>query len=305
MERVLPYVEANTQRYLEELGRLLAIPSVSTDPDRAADVRGAAEWLLDHMRSVGLEHGEIFPTAGHPIVYADWLHAAGAPTVLLYGHYDVQPVEPLELWTSPPFEATVRDGRLYGRGASDDKGQVLVHVRAAAAWLATERRLPVNLKFLIEGEEEISSPHLAPFIRAHTDLLRCGAVVISDTGMYADGWPTITYGTRGLLYKEIRLFGPKHNLHSGSFGGSLDNSQTRLAVYRDVLNRAMAAAFPDPGGDYHFLHRAFGRHSVSGLRTTVVSIIEKGAGSVALSARPALPKTRSTSGNDFRIRSCT
>jgi acetylornithine deacetylase/succinyl-diaminopimelate desuccinylase-like protein len=228
MDAVIAHLRAQRAAQLDWLRTACRIPSISTRPEHAADVRRAAEWARDLLTQVGLP-ARICETGGHPAVYAEWLGAPGQPTYLVYGHLDVQPEGDLALWHAGPFEPVERDGLLVCRGAADNKGQLLIHVRAAAAWLATTGRLPVNLKFLLEGEEEIGSPHLGPFIQSHADLLRCDHILISDTGMYADGWPTITYGTRGLLYKEIRLHGPKHDLHSGSFGGTVANPANVLA----------------------------------------------------------------------------
>lgn len=223
MQSLLSFVEGNKDRYLGELKDFLAIPSVSTSPEHTSDIRSCAEWLADHMRRVGLQNVQVFPTAGHPIVYADWLNAPGKPTVLLYGHYDVQPPEPLELWTSPPFEATIRDGRLYARGSADDKGQVFIHLKSIEAYLKNGGELPVNLKLLIEGEEEIGSEHLETFVRDHKELLKGDLVLISDSSMFAKGVPSICYGLRGLAYVQIDLVGPNKDLHSGSFGGTVHN----------------------------------------------------------------------------------
>jgi len=175
------------------------------------------------MRTIGLQNVQIFETPGHPVVYADWLNAPGKPTVLLYGHYDVQPPEPLELWTSPPFEATVRNGNLYARGSADDKGQVFIHLKAIEAYMKNAGALPVNLKLLIEGEEEIGSEHLEGFVREKKEMLKADLVLISDSSMFAKGIPSICYGLRGLAYMQIDLVGPKSDLHSGSFGGTVHN----------------------------------------------------------------------------------
>jgi acetylornithine deacetylase/succinyl-diaminopimelate desuccinylase-like protein len=189
----------------------------------------AAEWLADTMRAIGLDHVQIMPTGGHPVVYADWLHAPGKPTALVYGHYDVQPAEPLDLWITGPFDPTVRNGELYARGAVDDKGQVFMHLKALEAHLRTLGALPVNVKLLIEGEEEIGSPNLDPFIARHQDLLQTDVVVISDTAMIAKGAPGITHGLRGLVYFQIDVQGTKSDLHSGSFGGAVINPAFALA----------------------------------------------------------------------------
>ncbi len=205
---------------LNQLLEFLAIPSVSADPSHKQDVERAARWVTDHLASVGFAV-EVVPTAGHPIVYAEKLVDASAPTVLVYGHYDVQPPDPLELWETPPFEPTIKDGKIYARGASDDKGQVFAHV-AAAMQLAGD--LPVNLKFLIEGEEEVGSPNLVPFVKAHRERLAADAVLISDSPMFAPGLPTLTYGLRGLAYLEVRLRGLARDVHSGAYGGAVPNA---------------------------------------------------------------------------------
>ena len=223
MEQVLPYIESNNERYLAELKQFLAIPSVSSQKEHVKDMQKCAEWVADQMRSVGMEGVQIMPTGGHPLVYCEWLHAPGRPTVLFYGHYDVQPVDPLNLWTSPPFEATVRGENLYARGAADDKGQVLIHLKAVEALMKKQGSLPVNLKMLIEGEEEIGSDNLDRFVEEHQELLKADLVVISDSGMYAKGVPSICYSLRGLSYMEVEVTGPNRDLHSGSFGGSVHN----------------------------------------------------------------------------------
>ncbi len=223
MQSLLTYVDSNKDRYIAELKDLLAIPSVSTNPENNEDVRRCASWMAEHMKTIGLQNVQIFPTAGHPIVYSDWLNAPGKPTVLLYGHYDVQPVEPLELWTSPPFEATIRDGKLFARGAADDKGQVFIHLKCIEAYLRNGGDLPVNLKLLIEGEEEIGSDNLEKFVREQKSLLKSDLVLISDSSMFAKGVPSICYGLRGLSYMQIDLTGPNKDLHSGSFGGTVHN----------------------------------------------------------------------------------
>ncbi len=229
MQKILQYVESNKSRYLEELKALLAIPSVSTTPDHKADILKCAEWLARHLKDIGMEHVEIFPTKGHPVVYADWLHAEGKPTVLTYGHYDVQPVDPIELWTSPPFEATIRGDKLYARGTADDKGQVFIHLKALEAFLKNNGSLPLNVKIILEGEEEIGSDNLERFVKDHLKLLAADLVLISDTSMFAEGVPSLCYGLRGLAYMQIELTGPNKDLHSGSFGGSIHNPIQALA----------------------------------------------------------------------------
>ena len=223
MESLLAFVESSKDRYISELRDLLAIPSISTNPENSGDVRRCAVWMADHMKTIGLENVEIFPTAGHPVVYGDWLKAPGKPTVLLYGHYDVQPPEPLDLWTSPPFEATIRDGNLFARGAADDKGQVFIHLKSLEAYLHNRGALPVNVKLIIEGEEEIGSDNLETFVREKKELLESDLVLISDSSMFAKGVPSICYGLRGLAYMQIDLTGPNKDLHSGSFGGTVHN----------------------------------------------------------------------------------
>ncbi len=229
MKEVLDYIDQNSDRYLKELGELLAIPSVSTNPENAGDIRRCAEWVADHLRTIGIPDVRVMATPGHPVVYGAWTGAPGKPTVLIYGHYDVQPAEPLELWTSPPFEATVRGEELYARGASDDKGQFFVYLKAIEAMFRTVGTLPVNVKMLIEGEEEIGSEHLDDFVKEQAALLKADLVLVSDTSMFARGVPSICYGLRGLAYMQIDLVGPKSDLHSGSFGGSILNPIQALA----------------------------------------------------------------------------
>jgi acetylornithine deacetylase/succinyl-diaminopimelate desuccinylase-like protein len=225
------YLEQNKALYETQLTEFLAIGSVSTDPACADDVKQCATWLADHLKSIGLPTVTIYPTPGHPIVYAEDLSAGeNAPTVMLYGHYDVQPVDPLNLWTNPPFEPVIRDGKIYARGATDDKGQVFLHVKAIEAIYKTRGELPINIKLLIEGEEEIGSPNLAPFVRENAELLKCNAVLVSDTSMFAPGEPSIVYGLRGLAYMEINVQGPNRDLHSGSYGGAVQNPLNALAT---------------------------------------------------------------------------
>ncbi|MDL1891880.1 M20 family dipeptidase, partial [Sphingobacteriales bacterium CHB3] len=214
MEQVLTYLDQNKERYLAELKELLAIPSVSTNPDNKGDVQRCAGWIADHMTNIGLQNVKVMPTPGHPVVYGDWLNAPGKPTVLLYGHYDVQPPEPLELWTSPPFEATIRGENLYARGSADDKGQVYIHLKSIEAYMKNVGSLPVNIKLLIEGEEEIGSEHLVPFVTEHKEMLKADLVLISDSSMFAKGVPSICYALRGLAYMQIDLVGPNKDLHS-------------------------------------------------------------------------------------------
>ncbi len=229
MENILRYVDANASRYLDELKTFLAIPSISTNPENKTDIEQCARWVADHLSTIGMNYVQVFPTEGHPIVYADWLHAPGKPTLLLYGHYDVQPVDPIDLWTSPPFEASIRGENIYARGSADDKGQVFIHLKSIEAYMKNIGSLPLNLKVIIEGEEEIGSEHLAPFVKGHKDLLKADLVLISDTSMFAKGVPSVCYGLRGLSYMQIDLTGPNKDLHSGSFGGSIHNPIQALA----------------------------------------------------------------------------
>jgi acetylornithine deacetylase/succinyl-diaminopimelate desuccinylase-like protein len=226
---VIDFINTNRDRYLEELTQYLAIPSISALAEHAGDMRRCADWTADQLRAVGLQNVRVIDTPGHPVVYADWLNAPGAPTVLFYGHYDVQPVDPLELWISPPFEATVRDNELFARGATDDKGQLFVHVKALEAHLVQTGTLPINVRIIFEGEEEVGGPNLDQFIRDHRDELACDVVVVSDTGMFDKGVPSICYGLRGLSYFQIDLRGTTTDLHSGSFGGAVANPGFVLA----------------------------------------------------------------------------
>ena len=207
----------------------LRIPSISALPDHATDCRDAAQWLADALTKAGLEHAELSETGGHPVVYADWLHASGAPTVLVYGHYDVQPVDPLDLWTSPPFEPVIDGERLLARGAADDKGQIHAHLMAAAAILATRGDFPVNLKYLFEGEEESGSVNLERWLTANKGRLAADLIVVSDTGFFEGNVPAITVGLRGLMYAQIDVVGSAVDLHSGGFGGAVQNPANALA----------------------------------------------------------------------------
>ena len=211
MSKLDDYLSANSGRFEEELCELLRIPSVSADSKHKEDVRRAANWVLQQFKSLGLTT-ELIETAGHPLVYAESPPVQGAPTVLVYGHYDVQPADPLNLWKSPPFEPTRRDGNLYARGATDDKGQMFTHIKSTEAWLKTIGKLPLRLKFLIEGEEEVGSEHLDDFIAKQVEKLRSDVAVISDCSQFGPGLPAITYGLRGLAYFEVRLSGPKQDL---------------------------------------------------------------------------------------------
>ena len=243
------YLAANDERIRRELFDLLAIPSVSARSEHDADTRRTAEWVAKSLRSAGLT-AAVHETAGHPVVVGEYRGAPdGAPTVLVYGHYDVQPAEPLDLWTSPPFAPTIRDGRIYARGSVDDKGQLFLHLKALEAHLAVRGRLPVNVIVLAEGEEETGSEHLTPFIEAHAELLRCDAVVISDSAMFAPGLPSVLSSLRGLAYFQIDVRGPAQDLHSGSYGGAVVNPAMALArilaTMHDADGRVAITGFYD------------------------------------------------------------
>lgn len=231
MDNALEYARAHRERNVSELIEFLRIPSISTLPEHKPDIERAAHWLAAEMARVGLQNATTLPTQGHPVVYADWLKAGpAAPTALIYGHYDVQPVDPLELWHTPPFEPDIRDGKIYARGATDDKGQVYLLVKAMEAMLATEGRLPINVKFLIEGEEESGSANLDAFVLANKTLLAADHVLICDTGFLAPGQPLIPYSVRGIASTEVLITGPKTDLHSGGYGGTVRNPTHALAA---------------------------------------------------------------------------
>ena len=233
-QSAIEYAQAHQVDNLDHLFELLRIPSISTSVEHQDDIRRAGDWLVTRMREIGFSRAETMPTAGHPLVYGEWLGAGpDAPTVLIYGHYDVQPTDPDEEWTSPPFEPTIQGDLLYARGASDNKGQHYVHLAATEAFFEAEGAPPVNLKLLIEGEEEIGSPNLGDFIEEHVDMLACDAALISDTCMVEAGTPTITCGVRGMAYMEIEIQGPKRDLHSGAYGGVAHNP---LQVMVEILS---------------------------------------------------------------------
>ena len=217
------YITDNESRFLEELKELIRIPSIGALPEHREDMVRCAEHLAAHMRAMGLPRADVMPTGGHPVVYGEWMGAPGKPTVLVYGHYDVQPVDPVELWSTPPFDPQVRGNELYARGAADDKGQLFLHLKAVEAHLRANGRLPLNMKFLFEGEEETGSAHLDGFLEAHRDLLKSDLVVVSDTAWFDRGVPSICYGLRGLTYLQVNLRVADTDLHSGSFGGSVAN----------------------------------------------------------------------------------
>ena len=224
------YLAANQDRYLAELLDFLSIPSISSLPEHAGDVAAAGEWVAARMKQAGIEHVAVMPTGGHPVVYGDWLHAPGKPTVLLYGHFDTQPVDPESKWTRPPFEPTLVDGKVYARGASDDKGNMLVPILAVEALLNAEGGLPLNIKFCFEGQEEIGSPTLRPFLEANKDLFAASMVISADSGQYSETEPEITLATRGLCALQVDVTGPSRDLHSGGFGGTVQNPIHALAT---------------------------------------------------------------------------
>lgn len=249
MSDPIAYARQNQENYLAELIAFLRIPSISTQPERQGDTAVAAQWLADKLAQAGLENVAVLPTQRHPLVYADWLHAGDAPTVLIYGHYDVQPAEPLELWESPPFEPTVQDDFLYARGSSDDKGQIYVHVKAVEAILKNNGRLPVNVKFIVEGEEESGGESLSAFIPQNKAKLAADIALVSDTAMVSAQQPAIVYGLRGLCYAFIDITGPRRDLHSGGFGGGVNNPLNVLghiiAKLKDEDGRILIPGFYD------------------------------------------------------------
>lgn len=250
MSNITDFIKSNKDRYLNELKHFLSYPSISTNPENKKDVLECAEYLKQHMESIGMQNAKVYPTKGHPVVYSDWLNAgADKPTVLIYGHYDVQPVDPLELWTSPPFEAEVRGENLYARGSADDKGQVFIHLKAIEAHLSQNKSLPVNIKLLIEGEEEIGSMNLGQFIKDNVELLKCDVIVVSDTSMFSKELPALGYALRGLCYMQVDVTGPNRDLHSGQYGGSVENPINALAEMiskmKDADGRILIDGFYD------------------------------------------------------------
>jgi acetylornithine deacetylase/succinyl-diaminopimelate desuccinylase-like protein len=250
------YLDDNQARFLDELFDYLRIPSVSSLPEHAGDVVRAAQWVADRCGAAGIENVEIMPTGGHPVVYGDWLHAPGAPTVLIYGHFDVQPADPFDLWTTPPFEPEIRNGRIYARGASDDKGNSLIPVLAAEALLKTTGRLPVNVKFLFEGQEEIGSPQVPSFMERHRERLSSDLVISADGGQYGEEQPGLYIAFKGLCAVQIDVTGPDRDLHSGLCGGAVQNPIHALAEILESMH----------GGD--------GRIIVDGFYDSVVPLSE-------------------------------
>lgn len=236
MSQLSELLAKNHTKNVEELSELLRIPSISSLSEHKEDIQKAAAWIANKLNTVGMEHVEIFQTKGHPIIYADWIHQENAPTVLVYGHYDVQPVDPVDLWETPPFEPTIRGEKIFARGATDDKGQMFLHIKAVETLLETEGKLPVNIKFCLEGEEEIGSPNLPTFIAENKEKLSCDAVVISDSDMWDRGVPAITYSLRGLCALEVLLKTANSDLHSGSFGGGVQNANHLLVQLLSTLH---------------------------------------------------------------------
>ena len=228
-DNVREHIDGNRGPWLDELFEFLRIPSVSTDRERADRVREAADWLAGKLGDAGCAEVEVWETEGHPVVYGAWRGATDTPTILVYGHYDVQPEDPVELWRTAPFEPEVRDGRLFARGAADDKGQLYIHVKALESWLQATGTCPANMVFLIEGEEEVGSPNVEAVVREHLEQLRCDAVMVSDTAMFGPDMPTLCNGLRGLAYLQIDVEGPKGDLHSGVYGGTVVNPAETLA----------------------------------------------------------------------------
>jgi acetylornithine deacetylase/succinyl-diaminopimelate desuccinylase-like protein len=250
MPTAVEFARANYPRFLGELKDLLRIPSVSTLPEHKDDVRRAAEVLVAELKRIGMEHVRLIEGKGHPLVYADWLHAAGKPTCLCYGHYDVQPPDPLDEWHTPPFEPTERNGNLYARGAVDDKGQMYMHVKALESLFAAHGgRLPVNVRVILEGEEEVGGESIAAFVREHGDELKADFALVSDTEMFAPELPTLCVGLRGMIYTEIEARGAKSDLHSGMYGGAAPNPFVALAQIiaklKDESGRILIPGFYD------------------------------------------------------------
>src|SRR6266566_2609253 len=227
-ENLTAFIEGRRDQHLAELSEFLRIPSISAKSEHKPDIERGARWVADHLRAAGFKTVQIVPTNLHPLVYAESLEAPRQPTILFYGHYDVQPPEPLELWTSPAFEPTVRDGNLFGRGTADDKGQVHIHIKALESLQKVNGKLPINVKVLIEGEEEVGSVSLWDYVQKNKEKLKADALVVSDTSMLGKGVPSITYGLRGLNYYQIELTGPERDLHSGVYGGAVPNPLTIL-----------------------------------------------------------------------------
>jgi len=257
LDEVIKHIKENRNNYVEELKEFLRIPSISTLPENKKDMINCANFVSQKLKEAGMNRVEIFQTERHPIVYGEWLGAPSKPTLLIYGHYDVQPVDPIELWDNPPFEPVIKDDKIYARGATDDKGQMFMHVKSVEAFFKAAGSPPLNIKFLIEGEEEIGSESLETFINNNLDLLKCDAVLISDTSLYEPGVPTLTYGLRGISYLEVEVSGPNRDLHSGSFGGAVANPINILA---DMISK---------------LHDENGRVTIPGFYDNVLKLSKK------------------------------
>ena len=236
MKKIIEYIDRNKNIYINELKEFLKIPSISNNPNHKADIKKCAQFVKTKLVNAGLSKVRVIKTKGPPLVYGEWLKAKGKPTVLIYGHYDVQPVDPIELWDNPPFEPTIKNNKIFARGATDDKGQMFMHIKSVEAFLKTTGKLPLNVKFIIEGEEEVGSSNLEQFINENKKLLKCDTVLISDTALYSAGTPTLTYGLRGLAYLEVEVTCPKKDLHSGSFGGAVANP---INILTGMINKLM------------------------------------------------------------------
>jgi len=249
MQKTIEYLSNNKERYEQELIDILKVPSISALPEHGKDMLQMATVLKDEMQKIGMDKARLIETNGYPVVYSEWLKAPGKPTLLIYGHYDVQPVDPVDLWSSPPFEPVIKGDRIFARGSADDKGQIYIHLKAIEAWFSTLGDLPVNIKLVFEGEEEVGSIHLEDFIRDHSEMLTADYVVISDTPMFREGYPGITYGLRGLAYLQVNLRGTNTDLHSGSFGGLVKNPINALveilAQMKDEDGRIRIPGFYD------------------------------------------------------------
>jgi acetylornithine deacetylase/succinyl-diaminopimelate desuccinylase-like protein len=280
------FVSQHRDRLLEELKDFIRIPSVSTLPEHKSDVETAARFVADSLRRAHIENVEVISTAGHPLVYGDWLRAPGKPTVLCYGHYDVQPPDPLELWNQPPFEPVVLNGNIYARGACDDKGQMYMHIKAVEALRAVNGTLPLNVKFLIEGEEEIGGAAIAKYVAEHTEKLKADCALVSDTALYAEGLPTLCVGLRGLVYMEVEASGPSRDLHSGYYGGAAPNAVwgliELLAQCKDANGHVQIPGFYDDVAE----PAAQEKESWSRLPFSEKEFLEKEVGASALTGEP-------------------
>ncbi len=234
MEKVLTYIEKNKKRQLNELFELLSIKSVSAQKEHNKDTLEAAKWLKNHLTKIGMENAKVVKTAGHPVVYADWIHAKDKPTVLIYGHYDVQAPDPLNEWKTDPFKPVVRNGNIYARGVADDKGQLFTHIKAIEALFAVDKKLPINVKFMIEGEEEVGGPNLTWFIKKYKSLLKADFCLISDSHSLSETQPLLAYGLRGLVYSQINLSVMPKDVHSGEYGGNIANAAVEVA---NIINK--------------------------------------------------------------------